>query len=84
MNEVCGLIAIETIADRCHSSHDDTTLDRLFARLVGLSNLELVGVACENADPTLILAANLDSLAEDLNAVMREVLAELFLSVGRR
>ena len=87
MTETAGLIEIETYDDATvdvESACDDATLDDLFARLVGRPRLETMNVSSLDREPALVLSANLDALAEDLQAATREVLSEIFLSRGRR
>ena len=86
MTETAGLIEIETYDATVDvdSACDDATLDDLFARLVGRPRLESVTVSSLDREPSLVISANLDSLSEDLQSATREVLSEIFLSLGRR
>jgi hypothetical protein len=87
MSEVVGLIEIE---DAGYASADfggtcqDTTLDGLFARLIGRPAVERIDLASLDREPTLVVMANLDLLADDLNSATRDVLAGIFLSFGNR
>ena len=87
MSATIGLIEIENdeyaLADRGLECGDET-LDGLFARLLGRPLVETVDLVSLDREPALVLTANLDLLADDLNAATREVLAEIFLTIGRR
>ena len=87
MSQVIGLIEIESdrldVADLTPGL-DDATLDGLFAQLVGRPIVEQFDAACDDATSTLLISANLDSLSNDLESATRDVLAEIFLTIGRR
>jgi hypothetical protein len=87
MSQVIGLIEIESEKQQSFDlSPDaaDATLEDLFAQLVGRPMVERFDVAYDDATPTLLITANLDSLTNDLEMATRDVLAEIFLTSGRR
>jgi hypothetical protein len=87
MSEVVGLIEVEDTGDLFSFAgidRESATLDSLFARLVGKPVVERVALPSLDREPSMVVLANLDVLADDLNAATREVLADIFLSLGRR
>ncbi len=87
MTHLTGLIEIEDDGYALGAREDlcgDTTLEELFNRLVRGSVLETSGASSPADSPTRVLTANLDALADDLDAATRDVLAEIFHSFGRR
>lgn len=89
MSQAIGLIEIETddVVDSLPvPTTDDETLDALFARLVGNPTSEPAPRRNDedHSVTTTVLEANLDALSADLRSATREVLTEIFLSLGRR
>jgi hypothetical protein len=87
MSQVIGFIEIETVgyesADLA-ASLDDTTIDGLFARLIGQPVDEQLDQTRDDSTSSMVIRANLDSLSDDLQVATRDVLAGIFLSLGRR
>ena len=87
MIEAIGLIELELsdleLADRAALGGDDT-LDGLFARLIRQPQTDDCDLFCNHSEPSRLLTANLDALSVDLHAATREILAEIFLALGRR
>jgi len=86
MHEVIGLIEIEDGDFSCvgDATHDESTLDGLFAQLVCRQSVDSDPQSRGNRERSLVMTANLDALADDLAAATREVLTEIFRSQGRR
>jgi hypothetical protein len=84
--QTCGLIELEACESQFADSIDDgdSTLRGLFARLVGDSTTNGDAAVDQTAHQATFLSANLNGLAEDLKAITREVLSEIFLSRGCR
>jgi hypothetical protein len=90
MNQAVGLIEINTqgATATCDFAEgwDDATLEGLFARLIASDEYEMLESPdqVDGGSSTILLAANLDDLAQDLRLATRHVLADIFLGPGGR